>query len=129
MTIGTDSPRVDSTRLPDAPGRTEPLTEVCPHFHGAIELIGKRWSGAIIWALADGPMRFAELKRAVPGLSDRLLSRRVRELEAADLISRTVEDGIPVRVSYALTEKGIALRPAIQSLREWACDWHQEPLP
>jgi len=118
---------MDSTRLPESPGRTEPLTEVCPHFHAAIELIGKRWSGAIIWALADGPMRFAELKRAVPGLSDRLLSRRVRELEAADLISRTVDDGIPVRVSYALTEKGIALRPAIQSLREWACDWQQEP--
>ena len=106
----------------------EALTEVCPHFHAAIELIGKRWSGAIIWALDDGPMRFADLKRAVPGLSDRLLSRRLRELEAADLIDRTVEDGLPVKVSYGLTEKGRSLRPAIQMLRDWACDWHQEPL-
>ena len=103
------------------------LTEVCPHFHAAIELIGKRWSGAIIWALDDGPMRFADLKRAVPGLSDRLLSRRLRELETAGLISRTVEDGLPVKVTYDLTEKGRSLRPAIQMLREWACDWHQEP--
>ncbi len=103
------------------------LTEVCPHFHAAIELIGKRWSGAIIWALADQPMRFADLKRAVPGLSDRLLSCRLRELETAGLISRTVEDGLPVKVTYDLTEKGRSLRPAIQTLREWACDWHQEP--
>jgi len=105
------------------------LTEVCPHFHAAIEMIGKRWSGAIIWALSDGPMRFAELKRAVPGLSDRLLSRRLRELEAAGMISRTVEDDLPVKVTYELTEKGRSLKPAIQMLREWACDWHQEPLP
>jgi DNA-binding HxlR family transcriptional regulator len=105
------------------------LTEVCPHFHAAIELIGKRWSGAIIWALADGPMRFADLKRAVPGLSDRLLSQRLRELETAGLMSRTVEDGLPVKVTYELTEKGLALKPSIQTLREWACDWHQEPLP
>jgi DNA-binding HxlR family transcriptional regulator len=107
----------------------QPLTEVCPHFHAAIEMIGKRWSGAIIWALSDGPMRFADLKRAVPGLSDRLLSRRLRELEAAGMITRRVEDDLPVKVTYELTEKGRSLRPAIQMLREWACDWHQEPLP
>ncbi len=105
------------------------LTEVCPHFHAAIEMIGKRWSGAIIWALSDRPLRFAELKRAVPGLSDRLLSRRLRELETAGMISRTVEDDLPVKVTYELTEKGRSLKPAIQMLREWACDWHQEPLP
>lgn len=114
-----------------ASGRAEKsaLTEVCPHFHAAIEMIGKRWSGAIIWALSDGPLRFAELKRAVPGLSDRLLSRRLRELETAGMISRTVEDDLPVKVTYELTEKGRSLKPAIQMLREWACDWHQEPLP
>lgn len=106
-----------------------PLTEVCPHFHAAIEMIGKRWSGAIIWALSERPMRFAELKRAIPGLSDRLLSRRLRELEDAGMIDRRVEDGLPVKVTYELTEKGRSLRPAIQKLREWACDWHQEPLP
>ncbi|MBK5231825.1 MAG: helix-turn-helix transcriptional regulator [Thermoleophilia bacterium] len=101
---------------------------MCPHFHAAIELIGKRWSGAIIWALSDGPMRFAELKRAIPGLSDRLLSQRLRELESSGLMDRTVEEGQPVKVTYELTEKGIALKPAIQSLRQWACHWQEDPL-
>lgn len=104
------------------------LTEVCPHFHAAIELIGKRWSGAIIWALGEGPQRFNELKRAIPGLSDRLLSQRLRELEEAGVVSRTVEDGLPVKVSYGLTEKGESLKPAIQSLRQWACHWQEDPL-
>lgn len=102
------------------------LTEVCPHFHAAIELIGKRWSGAIIWALSDGPLRYGELKRAIPGLSDRLLSQRLRELETAGLMSRRVEDGLPVKVTYELTEKGSSLKPAIQALRQWACHW-QDP--
>lgn len=104
-------------------------TEVCPHFHAAIELIGKRWTGAIIWALSDdGPMRFAELKRAVPGLSDRLLSQRLRELESSGLMDRTVEEGQPVKVIYELTEKGQGLRPAIEALRSWACHWQSHPL-
>ena len=104
------------------------LTEVCPHFHTAIELIGKRWSGAIIWTLVDGPIRYGELKKGIPGLSDRLLSQRLRELEAAGLMSRKVEDGLPVKVTYELTEMGISLKPAIQALRQWACHW-QESLP
>lgn len=101
------------------------LTEVCPHFHAAIELIGKRWSGAIIWALSEGPLRFADLKRAVPGLSDRLLSQRLRELEATGLIERRVEDGKPVRVHYGLTEKGRGLKPAVRAVQEWASDWQE----
>jgi len=101
------------------------LTEVCPHFHAAIELIGKRWSGAIIWALSEGQLRFADLKRAVPGLSDRLLSQRLRELEAAGVIARRVEDGKPVRVYYGLTEKGRGLRPAVRAVEEWASDWRE----
>ena len=110
-------------------GAKPALTEVCPHFHAAIELIGKRWSGAIIWALSDGSLRYAELKRAIPGLSDRLLSQRLRELEEAGLMARTVEDGLPVKVTYELTEKGLALRPAILELRQWACHWQEDPLP
>lgn len=110
-------------------GSTRPaLTEVCPHFHAAIELIGKRWSGAIIWALAEGPLRFAELKRSIPGLSDRLLSQRLRELEDAGLMIREVEDGPQVKVTYSLTEMGKGLRPAVLALREWACEW-QDSLP
>jgi DNA-binding HxlR family transcriptional regulator len=96
---------------------------VCPHFHDAIELIGKRWTGAIVFALTEGPLRFGELGRAVPGLSDRLLSRRLRELEREGLVERRVEDGSPVRVTYSLTEAGSELRPAIAELKSWAKRW------
>jgi len=97
--------------------------EVCPHFHAAVELIGKRWSGAIIGALEEGPMRFSELCKAVPGLSDRLLSQRLKELEDAGVVHRSVQEGSPVRVTYGLSEKGMDLQPALAELRGWAQRW------
>ena len=100
---------------------------VSPDFHHAVELIGKRWAGAIIWALAERPHYYAELCQAVPGLSDRLLSRRLRELEAEGLVERKVHAGSRARVSYALTEKGRALEPAIQELSSWARRWNGSP--
>ncbi|HEX7059833.1 MAG TPA: helix-turn-helix domain-containing protein [Solirubrobacterales bacterium] len=102
---------------------TESSSGVCPHFHAAIELIGKRWTGAIVCALIERPLRFGELTRAVPGLSDRLLSQRLRELEDEGLVAREVEAGSPVRVTYSLTEKGAGLGPAIAELRAWARLW------
>jgi DNA-binding HxlR family transcriptional regulator len=104
-------------------GRTQAPAGVCPHFHAAIELIGKRWTGAILCALTDRPMRFGELARAIPGLSDRLLSQRLRELEDEGVVQREVEAGTPVRVTYSLTEKGAELGPAIDELRLWARRW------
>ena len=101
-----------------------PGPEVHPDFHAAIELIGRRWAGAILWALADRPHYFAELTTTVPGLSDRLLSRRLRELESAGLVERSVHDGTPARVSYALTEKGRALEPVLSQLEDWARAWN-----
>jgi DNA-binding HxlR family transcriptional regulator len=98
-------------------------TTVCPDFHAAIELIGRRWAGAILWALVDRPHYFAEFTESVPGLSDRLLSRRLRELEEAGLVERSVHEGTPARVSYALTEKGRALVPALTELKDWARAW------
>jgi DNA-binding HxlR family transcriptional regulator len=98
---------------------------VCPHFHAAIELIGKRWTGAILCALTASPLRFGELARAVPGLSDRLLSQRLRELEEEGLVEREVESGTPVRVTYSLTEKGSELGPAIGELKQWARRWNR----
>jgi DNA-binding HxlR family transcriptional regulator len=95
-----------------------------PDFHAAVELIGKRWAGAIIWALAQGPHYFGEISHAVPKLSDRLLSRRLRELEAEGLVERSVHPGVPPRVSYALTEKGRELEPAIRELGAWAKRWN-----
>lgn len=106
-----------------APGEPAPSGGVCPHFHVAVELIGKRWTGAIVCALIDGPMRFGELGRAVPGLSDRLLSQRLRELEGEGLVAREVEAASPVRVTYSLTECGADLGPAIRELKVWANRW------
>lgn len=107
----------------EATPQTEESAGVCPHFHAAIELIGKRWTGAILCALTEGPLRFGELSRAVPGLSDRLLSQRLRELEEEGLVERQVEPDSPVRVVYSLSEPGDELRPAIRELRAWARRW------
>jgi len=107
----------------EATSAQEQPTGVCPHFHAAIELIGKRWTGAIVCALTEGPMRFGELGKAVPGLSDRLLSQRLRELEGEGLVEREVEAGSPVHVTYSLTEAGAELRPAIVELKTWARRW------
>lgn len=109
--------------LTPSQGEARPAGEVCPHFHAAIELIGKRWTGAIVCALTERPMRFGELGRAVPGLSDRLLSQRLRELEEEGLVAREVEAGTPVRVMYSLTEVGRELGPSIRELRVWAQRW------
>lgn len=98
---------------------------VCPHFHAAIELIGKRWTGAIVCALTERPMRFGELGKVVPGLSDRLLSQRLRELEEEGLVEREVEAGSPVRVTYSLSEMGRELGPSIHELKTWAKRWKQ----
>ena len=95
----------------------------CSAYHAAIELIGKRWTGAILLVLLDGPLRFSEVRQLVPDLSDRLLSERMKELEAEGIVERRVIDGAPVRVEYSLTEKGRALEPAVRSLKVWARSW------
>jgi DNA-binding HxlR family transcriptional regulator len=97
---------------------------VCPDFHHAVELIGKRWAGAILWALAERPHYFGEISQSVPGVSDRLLSLRLRELETEGLVERSVESGNPPRVSYSLTAKGEALQPAIHEIGAWAKHWN-----
>ena len=98
---------------------------VCPYFHEAVELVGKRWTGAIVHALLPGPLRFSELVHAIPQISDRLLSIRLKELEALGIVERHVYDDAPVRVEYALTDKGRALEPAVGALRTWARAWLQ----
>jgi DNA-binding HxlR family transcriptional regulator len=108
----------------DPSGEGAAAVRVCPHFHAAVELIGRRWTGAILWALSERPHYFAELSLAIPGLSDRLLSHRLRELESEGLVQRSVHSGSPARVSYSLTDKGSALGPAIRELRSWARRWN-----
>ena len=92
----------------------------CSLYHQAIELVGKRWTGAIVAVLLEGPARFSEVRDCVPDLSDRLLSERLKELEAQGIVQRRVLDGNPPRVQYLLTDKGMALGPAIDSLKSWA---------
>lgn len=88
-------------------------------------LLGKRWSGLIIGVLLQGPARYAELARSIPGISERMLSNRLGELIDAGLVSRAVEDGPPLAVSYRLTRRGEGLRPGLDELRHWArrSDW------
>jgi DNA-binding HxlR family transcriptional regulator len=96
----------------------------CPKYHKAIELIGRRWTGAIVSVLLSGrALRFGEIAEAVPELSDRLLSERMKELERHGVVVRTVRPGRPVRVEYELTEMGRELAPAVRELERWARRW------
>ncbi len=99
------------------------ISAFCPAYHRAVELIGRRWSGAILRALMSGTTRFSDVTAAVPGLSDRLLSERLKELEAEDLVERRVLAEQPVGVEYRLTPKGEALEPAVGALKHWAAEW------
>jgi DNA-binding HxlR family transcriptional regulator len=92
----------------------------CSLYHRAIELVGKRWTGAILLVLLDGPLHFSGIRQLVPELSDRLLSERLKELEAEGIVERRVLDGSPVRVEYSLTAKGRALEPTLGALKSWA---------
>jgi DNA-binding HxlR family transcriptional regulator len=98
-------------------------TQVCPHFRAAVELIGARWSGAILRALLLGRARFAEIRAVIPGLSDTMLTVRLRELEAAGVVCRSVWATSPVRVEYSLTEAGRELAPILDALVSWAHRW------
>ena len=96
----------------------------CPQFHHAVELIGRRWTGAIIRAMLYGRLtRFSDLTDAVPGLSDRMLSERLKELEAEGIVQRIVIPETPVRIEYQITDKGRALGDVVTAIGEWAGEW------
>jgi DNA-binding HxlR family transcriptional regulator len=99
---------------------------LCEKFHRAVELIGGRWTGAVIQLLFHGRMRFAELRAAIPDISDRMLSERLRELESEGILARIVVPETPVRVEYELTEKGRALEHALAAVGKWAERWVNE---
>jgi DNA-binding HxlR family transcriptional regulator len=103
-----------------SPGRAP---NCCPFYHEAVELVGKRWTGAILRVLMDGPLRFSEIAQAVPELSDRLLSERMKELERRGIVERTVLPGPPLRVEYSLSRMGRELGPALSELQRWAERW------
>ena len=95
----------------------------CPVFHRAVELIGRRWTGAIVRALLRGVVHFSDLTRVIPDLSDRMLSERLKELEAEGIVERRVTPSTPVRVEYHLTDKGRALAPVLRAVSDWAYEW------
>jgi DNA-binding HxlR family transcriptional regulator len=94
--------------------------ELCTRFHQASELIGRRWTGAIIFVLLQRTCRFATLRDAIPDITDKMLSERLQELEQEGLVERMVVPETPVRVEYSLTKKGKALAEPINSLANWA---------
>jgi len=113
----------------------EIVPQVCARFHRAVELIGSRWTGAIIQTLLQGKTRYALIKSAIPDITDRMLSERLRSLEAEDLVTRWVIADTPVRVEYELTEKGRSLENALHEIGAWAEQWiplesapHEDPV-
>jgi DNA-binding HxlR family transcriptional regulator len=97
--------------------------DFCPHFHHAIELIGRRWTGVVLRTMLHGATRFSDIAAAVPNLSDKMLAERLKELEAEGMITRTVVPETPVRIEYGLTEKGRALNVVVEALGDWADRW------
>jgi DNA-binding HxlR family transcriptional regulator len=97
--------------------------ELCGRFHRASELIGRRWSGAIIFVMLRRSCRFAALREAIPDITDRMLSQRLQELEREGIVARVVVPAPPVRVEYTLTKKGRALGKAVAAITEWAHTW------
>lgn len=106
----------------DEPG-DQAMSGFCPLYHRAIEIVGRRWTGAIIRALLAGNIRFSQIRATVPGLSDRLLSERLKELEAEGIVERQVLAYTPVRIEYHLTRKGEALGSVVQAASAWAEEW------
>jgi DNA-binding HxlR family transcriptional regulator len=100
---------------------------VCARFHTAIELLGARWSGAVLRAMFTGAHRFADLKAAIPGISDVMLTRRLRELEDAGLVERQVIPTSPVHVEYHLTEMGQEAGPVLDAVITWSHRWIPVP--
>jgi DNA-binding HxlR family transcriptional regulator len=101
----------------------EATPALCARFHRASELIGRRWTGAIIFVLLKSRCRFATLRNAIPDITDRMLCERLQELEQEGIVERTVVPETPVRVEYALTKKGRALAAAFDAIVDWAHKW------
>jgi len=103
------------------------MTEFCPQYASLMDLLSRRWMGIILRVLMSGPHRFSEILAAVPGLSDPLLTQRLREMESKELLERRVFPTSPVRVEYELTEAGRDLERAVRVLSEWAEKWWSKP--
>ncbi len=95
----------------------------CPRYQRAVEIVGRRWSGAILRAMLGGASRFGEIQEAIPDLSNRMPSERLREFEAEGIVERVVVLERPVRVEYRLSEKGRSLNDVVEALSRWSESW------
>lgn len=103
--------------------------QMCPRYQRAVEILGKRWTGLIIKALMGGPLRFNEIIGQLEVVSDRVLSERLKELEAEGVVERRVYPETPVRIEYGLSDCGRALAPVIAAIEQWSHDWIAPPAP
>ncbi len=115
---------IDSSSESGTPADGFPHGDYCPNFQRTIELVGRRWTASILRALFAGKERFTDIAQTVPGLSHRLLTERLEELQEADLI--TIEPGTK-HGTYRLTERGCDLRPFFQELEDWNARWYEPP--
>ncbi len=98
------------------------MSDLCPRFENAMEIISKRWVGLILFELLEGTKRFSEMESDLP-ISGRLLSDRLKLLEQKEIIERNIYSEFPVRIEYSLSAKGKALEPVIREIQHWADDW------
>ena len=96
---------------------------MCPKFESAFELLGKRWTGLIIRTISNGQHRFSDIEEAIPNMSSRMLTERLKELDKEGIIVRKVYPETPVRIEYELTEKGLELENVMDEIQKWAEKW------
>jgi DNA-binding HxlR family transcriptional regulator len=97
----------------------KPVDSDCAAFQTAVALLGRPWTGLLLTVLQAGPLRFSELSERSHGITDKVLSARLKELEEHDLVLRHVDPGPPVRVAYELTETGLGFREVAQAIERW----------
>ncbi len=99
------------------------IKAMCPRYQAAMEILGKRWTGLILNVLLEAPQRFSALAERLAPVSERMLSERLKELEAAGIVRRQAIPATPARVHYELTTKGLALQGVVQAIGAWAEEW------
>ena len=97
----------------------KPAPAICCPAESTLGVIGGRWKVLILWHLLTGTLRFGQLRRAIPGVTQKMLTQQLREMEADGVITRTVYAEVPPRVEYALTPRGQSLRPVIDAMCKW----------
>ncbi|KKI94047.1 HxlR family transcriptional regulator [Bacillus sp. SA1-12] len=95
---------------------------ICPRFEKAMGILSQRWTGLVIYQLLNGPQRFSEIEAAI-GITGRVLSDRLKDLENQNIVKREVYPETPVRIEYSLTEKGLSLEPLLRDIEKWSQTW------